>query len=55
MNRYVEFDILSVDATGNVQEGYEPVLAFDAWKAQDHIRSTVNRAVRRCELSIDIE
>lgn len=55
MDRFVEFDILSVGSTGNVQEGYEPVLSFDAWKAQDHISATVNRAVRRCELSIDID
>lgn len=28
MNRYVEFDIISVASTGNVQEGYEPVLTL---------------------------
>jgi hypothetical protein len=28
---------------------------LDAWKAQDHIPATLNRAVRRCELSIDID
>lgn len=55
MNRYVEFDIISVTSTGNVQEGYEPVLTLDAWKAQDNIKSTADRLVRRCELSIDID
>lgn len=55
MNRYIEFDILSVGSTGNVQDGYESVLTFAAWKAQDHISSTMDRSVRRCELSIDID
>ena len=55
MNRYVEFDILTVGSTGNVQEGYESVLTFDAWKAQDHISTTVNRDVRRCELRIEVD
>lgn len=55
MKRYVECDIYTVGSTGNVQDGYLPILSYDAWREQDHISATVNRAVRRCELSIDID
>jgi hypothetical protein len=55
MKRYVECDIYTVGSTGNVQDGYLPILSYDAWRDQDHISATVHRCVCKASLSINIE
>ena len=55
MNRYIEFDITSVASSGNVQEGYVPVLTIDAWKAQVHITTTMREKESVAFLRIPID